>query len=173
MHRVAKMKTADISPVPDRLGLNPQEKRHDPYAARQKPAGPSVCTQCGAAFVDGRWTWQKELPENLANTVCPACQRVNGKYPAGEVTLTGEFIKRHAQEIMAMLRREADLENREHPLNRIIAIREDAESILVTTTNLHLPRRFLHALERAYKGRSEIHYDEEGYYARATWHRDD
>ncbi len=166
------MKTADISRVPNRLGLNPQEKRHDPYAARSKPAGPSRCTQCGAVFMGGRWSWQKELPDKLADALCPACQRVNGKYPAGELTLTGAFTKEHAQEILAMLRNEAELENREHPLNRILAVSEDAESIVVTTTNLHLPRRFLHALERAYKGQSEIHYDEEGYFARAKWCRD-
>jgi hypothetical protein len=167
------MKTAGISPVPNRQGLNPQEKRHDPYAARWKPAGPSLCTQCGAVFLDGRWTWRKDVPENLASALCPACRRINDKYPAGELTLTGEFTRRHAREILAMLHNEADLENREHPLNRILAIKEDAESIAVTTTNLHLPRRFLHALEHAFKGRSEIHYDEEGYFARAKWHRDE
>lgn len=167
------MKTAGISPAETRIGLNPQEKRHDPYAARWKPHGPSRCTQCGAVFADGRWCWQKDAPEKLASVICPACHRVNDRYPAGQITLDGEFLKQHGQEILNMLHNEADIENREHPLNRILAVSEEPGRIVITTTDIHLPLRFMHAVERSHKGQTGIQFDEEGYFARATWHRDE
>src|SRR5690349_4580543 len=32
-----------------------EERVHDPYKARHKIAEPSVCSQCGAVFHEGRW----------------------------------------------------------------------------------------------------------------------
>jgi hypothetical protein len=45
--------------------------------------------------------------------------------------------------------------------------------VVVTTTDIHLPRRIGHALEDSYKGKMEIHFDIEGHFARMKWHRDD
>ena len=43
---------------------------------------------------------------------------------------------------------------------------------VVTTTDIHLPRRIGHALEHAFKGKLDTHYNEEEYFIRIQWRRD-
>ena len=40
---------------------------------------------------------------------------------------------------------------------------------IITTTDIHLPRRIGQALHSAYKGSLDVHYDEEGYFIRVHW----
>ncbi len=42
---------------------------------------------------------------------------------------------------------------------------------LVTTTDIHTPRRIGAALERAYQGELDTEYGDEEYSVRVTWHR--
>ena len=88
------------------------------------------------------------------------------------MTLTGRFLTEHGEEIVRLSRNIEALERHEHPLQRIMDIDVTAEKIVMTTTDIHLPRRIGHALERAYKGELDTHYDEGGYFIRMTWHRD-
>ena len=64
------------------------------------------------------------------------------------------------------------LQNAEHPLSRIIDIAEAPDKTAVTTTDIHLPRRIGHALEHAFKGKLDTHYNEEEYFIRIQWRRD-
>jgi hypothetical protein len=89
------------------------------------------------------------------------------------MTLSGTFFAAHREEIMQMVRNEAEAETAEHPLHRVMGIEEHPEQVVVTTTDIHLPRRIGHALEDSYKGKMEIHFDKEGHFARMKWHRDD
>lgn len=146
--------------------------RHDPYKARHKLTSPSVCPQCGAVFYDGRWQWVEELPEGAPKEVCPACHRTNDKFPAGEIALSGAFLKSHRDEILHLVRNTQENQNAEHPLSRIIEIVDRDEATVVTTTDIHLPRRVGHALEHAYKGKLDVHYNEEEYFVRVRWHHD-
>ena len=57
-------------------------------------------------------------------------------------------------------------------MSRIIDIVEFADKTVVTTTDIHLPRRIGHALEHAFKGKLETHYNEEEYFIRIQWRRD-
>ncbi len=43
---------------------------------------------------------------------------------------------------------------------------------MVSTTDIHLPRRIGEALKRAYDGMLELDYDEDGYFLRASWTRE-
>ncbi len=67
-----------------------RERVHDPYKTRLKLPEPTVCPQCGAVFHKGRWTWDDRPPE-AKEEFCQACRRINGKYPAGILTLSGGF----------------------------------------------------------------------------------
>ena len=58
------------------------------------------------------------------------------------------------------------------PLHRIMAIKDKGEEIEITTTDIHLPRRIGQALHNAYKGDFDFHYDEEGYFVRVNWTRE-
>jgi hypothetical protein len=150
-----------------------EEHRHDPYMARKKPTEPAVCKQCMAVFLVGRWQWTTEPLENAHWGLCPACHRINDKYPAGELTLSGGFLKAHGQEFVRLSRNIEALENREHPLQRIMAIDKSDEKIVITTTDIHLARRIGTAIANAYKGEFESHYDDAAYFLRMTWRRDD
>lgn len=148
------------------------EHRHDPYKARGKLAEPSMCTQCGAVFENGRWQWVKEAPQAAQSHICPACHRINDKYPAGELTLSGSFLAEHTSEIIGLARNAEEAGKREHPLQRIMGLEQTDDRIVITTTDIHLPRRIGHAIVDAYKGDLDTHYDEAGYFVRMTWNRD-
>jgi hypothetical protein len=148
-----------------------QERVHDPYQSRVKLREPTVCPQCAAVYQDGRWQWS-EPPAPAYQELCPACHRSNDRYPAGTVTVSGSFVAAHKDEILGLARHQEQLEKGLHPMNRIMAIEEQAETILITTTDIHLPRRIGEALHRAYEGDLDFHYDEESYLIRVSWTRD-
>lgn len=149
-----------------------EEHRHDPYRARGKLKEPTVCPQCAAVFRGGRWQWAAVAPADAAESICPACHRINDRYPAGELTLSGGFVAGHLAEIIGLMKNVEAAEKSEHPLQRIMAIEEGDGKVVVTTTDIHLPRRIGHALEHAYKGDLDTHYDESGYFVRLKWKRD-
>lgn len=149
------------------------EHRHDPYKARGKLPEPSLCPECSAVSLDGRWQWTERPVEGARVEPCPACRRVKDRQPAGQITLTGAFLNTHGPELIRLARNAEALERSEHPLQRIMAIEDRLDRIVITTTDIHLPRRIGHALGKAYKGRLETHYDEAGHFVRMTWHRDD
>jgi len=68
-----------------------EEQIHDPYRGNRKVRTPRRCPQCGATYLRGRWRWQGLTPPATATLVCPACHRVNDRYPAGEVIVSGSF----------------------------------------------------------------------------------
>jgi hypothetical protein len=149
-----------------------QEEVHDPYRATVKARGPRRCPDCGATYVAGRWRWQTLKPRPAA-LQCPACRRVHDRYPAGEIVLSGQFMAEHVEEILHLVRNVAAAENRDHPLHRLMDVRRQDDTLVITTTDVHLPRRIGHALEGAWRGILNTHYDEQGYFARVTWERDD
>jgi hypothetical protein len=52
-------------------------------------------------------------------------------------------------------------------------IAEQDDAIVVQTTDIHLPRRIGEALNHAYRGELDFHYEEEAYSIRVKWTRDD
>ena len=149
-----------------------REHVHDPYKTRLKLPEPPTCPDCGAVYRKGRWCWE-EAPPDADAVRCQACHRIHDRYPAGEVTLGGAFLAGHATEIMAIIRKQDALEKAEHPLHRVMDIEEADGAIRVTTTDIHTPRRIGEAVAGAFDGNLEFHYDEESYFIRVRWTRDD
>lgn len=160
----------DIPRTPRRDRLI-REHVHDPYKARLKRTEPTVCPQCKAVYQHGRWQWGP-APAGAEEDLCQACHRINDKYPAGEVTLRGDFLKRHRTEIVHLARNEEKMESGEHPLNRIMDIADSGDQVLITTTDIHLPRRIGEAIHRAYEGDLDYHYEKESYFLRVRWERE-
>ncbi len=140
----------------------------DPLQAQQKLPEPTVCPQCGAIYRHGRWQWGRK-PDEAREIVCPACRRIKDGSPAGSVTLHGGFARQHRAEIVGLVRNEEAAETREHPLNRVIAIAEADDGLVVFTTDIHLPRRIGAALKRAFHGEVNLHFDEAEYFVRVDW----
>jgi len=154
------------------LGMRERFKdaRHDTYQERQKWPEPTRCTECGAVFASGRWTWNI-APAPAHETVCPACKRIADHMPAGIVSISGTFFEGHRDEIVNLIHNVEELEKGEHPLERMIAIRDDPEGTSVTTTGVHLARRIGEALESAYKGKLIVQYADQEEHVRVSWNR--
>ena len=53
-----------------------------------------------------------------------------------------------------------------------MAIEDEDGTVVITTTDIHLPRRIGEALFDAYEGELDFHYEEEAYSIRVSWRRD-
>lgn len=143
---------------------------HDPYHEREKLSEPSVCTDCGAVFHQGRWQWVTR-PAHAHQVRCAACRRIHEKLPAGYISIGGPFAHEHRAELLGLARHFETREKVEHPLQRIMSIEEQGDRLLITTTDIHLARGIGEAFERAYRGSLEFHYNKEEYLLRVRWER--
>lgn len=157
---------------PKRFDRQIADEHNDPYREKGKLPQPTVCPQCALVFDNGRW---QRMAQPLATTahrhLCPACRRINDRFPAGYVTLQGEFVDSHRSEIMKLVRNTEVREQGEHPLQRIMEISEDGPGIAVTTTDVHLARRIGEAIGHAYAGDLDITYSPDDYVVRVSWSR--
>lgn len=132
----------------------------------------TVCPDCKAIFRGGRWRWATVAkPTGTRREVCPACQRIRDKYPAGELTLRGEFARSHREEVLGVVRNLEAKEKAAHPLNRLMEIRDEGSAIVVTTTDVHLAHAIGVALFKSYRGTLHAPWAQEGDLLRVSWER--
>ncbi|WP_305907464.1 BCAM0308 family protein [Methylomarinum sp. Ch1-1] len=148
-----------------------KEHVHDPYMTRSKPTDPTVCSECGVVFSEGRWQWLSAIPESPQHELCPACQRIRDKVPAGILSLSGAFFQQHRDEIMRLVDNKVEEQKAQHPMKRLMAVEDQGENVVITFTDVHLPRGVGEAIERAYDGELDIHYTEEAGIVRVYWQR--
>jgi NMD protein affecting ribosome stability and mRNA decay len=147
-----------------------QDFVHDSYRSQKKLPEPTRCPDCGAVYHDGRWQWAT-APEQAHEARCPACQRISDRFPAGYVTLEGEFFVAHRDEIIHLARNREAQEKAEHPLERIMAIEDVERGVQITTTDMHLARDIGEAVHDAYKGELQYRYNKEENLLRVHWAR--
>jgi hypothetical protein len=145
------------------------EAPHDPYQAKGK-AGPARCTECGVVYRAGRWR-REEAPEDARTILCPACLRIRDRLPAGTLTLEGEFVEAHRDELSRIARNVETHEAVEHPLARIMGVAQEPKRITITTTDIHLPQRIGEAVKRAHHGDLDVDYAKQEYSVRVSWRR--
>ncbi|MGB7540433.1 MAG: BCAM0308 family protein [Burkholderiales bacterium] len=143
---------------------------HDSYKSKKKIPEPTRCPDCGAVYHSGRWTWGK-APAKANEERCPACHRIHDEFPAGYVTLKGDFLAGHRDDIVQLARNREAHEKAEHPLERIMAIKDIEAGLLITTTDMNLARNIGEAVNSAYKGELEYHYNKAENLLRVFWTR--
>lgn len=148
-----------------------KERIHDPYMTRAKLPEPSVCPDCKVIFAGGRWQWTTELPAQANEELCPACRRIRDRVPAGFLTLGGTFFKDHREEILNLIHNKVDSEKRQHPMKRLMGMEEQDDKLVITFTDVHLPRGVGEAIARAYEGDLDMNYESESTIVRVTWER--
>lgn len=141
------------------------------FRSGHKLPDPTVCPGCSATYRAGRWTWSPP-PDEAHRVTCPACERIARDFPAGIVTIGGAFARSHREEILGLARNVEAREKAEHPLERILAIEDEGDEVVVSTTGAHLARGIGHALHHAYKGELDYRYpDDPGDLLRVRWSR--
>ncbi len=169
---------------PKKLHSSTQRKAidtsEDPYLAdlEEKDRDMAICTECRAVYHNKRWYLDESLYERAAGlketyrTLCPACRKIRDRFPGGIVTLSGDFLKEHREEIMNLIRNEEKEAMGKNPLERIIEIREIEEGKMeITTTNEKLAQRIGRSLEKAYEGSVEYKWSEDVKLLRVWWER--
>ena len=147
-----------------------QDESHDPTRPDHKMPDPTVCPDCKATYIDGRWTW-RDGPVEAPRRLCSACQRTRDDYPAGFVTVRGRFALEHRDEVLRIARNTEAREKETHPLKRIMSISENDEQIVLCTTEIRLAPAIGRALSGAFKGDLEIDYEED--IVRVEWRREE
>jgi NMD protein affecting ribosome stability and mRNA decay len=165
-----KAKPAAATGRPLRRDRDVREYEHDTYKIKRKLKEPTACPQCGAVFHRGRWSWAPK-PENAHEALCPACQRIEDKYPKGLVTLTGPYLAAREDELIGLIRNAEANEKEEHPLSRIMAIEKKKDKVVISTTDSHLARRIGSALKDAHQGELDVHYNKAEDFVRVLWSR--
>jgi NMD protein affecting ribosome stability and mRNA decay len=151
-------------------GVRSANDEDDPYNARSKPPEPTQCPKCRATFVHGRWTWET-APKDAHSQVCPACQRIHDRFPAGYITIKGAFFAENRDEIVHLIQNHEKREKEARPLQRIMAMDDKKDGLEVTTTDSHLARGIAEALHDAYKGDLKLRYSRDENLVRAIWKR--
>lgn len=159
-----------MATVGARLNRLVEEKEHDTYRIKEKLSEPTVCPNCHAVYHKGHWQWL-DIPDGADKHKCPACLRIEDNVPCGYVSISGAFYKQHKEEIMGLIRNKENREKTGHSLNRIMNISETADGLEITTTDMHLPRDIGVALEHAYDGELDYHYESESNILRVKWSR--
>lgn len=145
-----------------------QETVHDSYKMKGKLSEPTYCPDCGAVYHAGHWQWLPR-PEGAEEAHCPACLRIRDHFPAGYVSLAGDFFNAHEQEVLQLIRHHEVKEKASHPLQRIMSIQRTEHGSMVTTTDIHLARGIGDALHHAYQGELEFHYNPQQNLLRVSW----
>jgi hypothetical protein len=90
--------------------------------------------------------------------------------PAGVLTLEGDFVDQNRDQVLAVVSEVETREKAEHPMRRVLAIEQYSDRVVVSTADVHLPRRIGEALSRAHGGRLDVAFGHDDYSTRVHWH---
>jgi hypothetical protein len=136
---------------------NVQLKEHDPYRRLRKAKDALVCDDCGVVQHEGKWYWGAPPVGDVNAGLCPACQRIRDRYPAGTIRLHG-LPGPLRDEVVNMIRNVAEHERQEHPLERLMDLEDQSDALVVTTTGMHLARAIAGALRSRFHGGVTVRY---------------
>ncbi len=140
----------------------------DAYARTAKAKDAIVCDACGVVYHGGRWYRGAPPLCDVSSGLCPACERIRDRAPAGTVRLHG-VSGASRDEILRMIRNVETTEAEEHPLERLMDVETSEEGVTLTTTGVHLARRIAGALRRRSHGNVSIRYPDEGDAVLVDW----
>jgi hypothetical protein len=117
------------------------------------------------------WMQMVKDKQKVYEVLCPACRHIQEHLPNGIVTLTGDFLRRHREEILHLVRNEEQRAMGINPLERIITITNSNGKVEVSTTTEKLAQRIGRVVHRAYSGTLEYKWSEGVKFARVYWSR--
>jgi NMD protein affecting ribosome stability and mRNA decay len=168
---------------PGRFTLDPMNQRGrtqrntDPYIMDAGMPEPALCTSCHAIYRNKRWYLKEQDYKTIREdatvheTVCPACQKMDQLYPEGVVTLRGDYLWKHEEEILNILRNTENNAMAKNPLERIMNIRPEGDALVIETTEEKLAEHLGRALNKAHQGHLEITWSDNHSLCRVNWER--
>jgi NMD protein affecting ribosome stability and mRNA decay len=152
-------------------------RTEDPYQPEEGQEA-SLCTTCRAIYQNKRWFFDEKLAGKLAGAnkvkevTCPTCRKIKDHYPEGILTLSGEFMKDHKDEITTLLNKEAERVGKRSVADRIISMTEETkDQLVVETTTEKLAQHLGRAVYKAYKGDLNFKWGEMDKLVRVYWTR--
>lgn len=149
--------------------VNPRHK--DNYPHKEKTKNALVCTKCGVVNHEGRWYWGAPPETEVEAALCPACTRIRERDARGTLRLDGSFTP-YREEILGLVRNLEEAEKAEHPLERLMEVRDTPEGIVVTTTGVHLARGIANKLARRFHKKSNLRYEDGEQRVFVDWKKD-
>lgn len=147
----------------------------DSYLLKIGPKDLAVCRGCSAVYHSKRWrlATDEELKgkKSLVKVFCPACQKIKDNFPGGYVTISGEFLKEHKEEILNLVKNKEQRAMYLNPLERIMAIKQGKNKIEITTTTEKFAQRLGQILHKAFRGEVEYKWSDDTKVARVNWSR--
>ncbi len=149
----------------------------DPYLPGEGMKEPALCSGCKAIYRNKRWYFKEkeftELKDNGAVrwVMCPACQKTADRYPEGIVTIKGDYLWQHRDEILNILHNTENTAMAKNPLERIMQIKPEGDALIVETTEEKLAEHIGRALHKAHQGDLNITWSNDNAFCRVTWER--
>ncbi len=148
----------------------------DPYLNLLRPNEMGVCKKCGAVYHDKRWYHPDDVPPKLAGkersaVLCVACMKIRDRFAEGYVTLQGDFVKEHREEIINLVRNKETQASHLNPLERIIEIADKNGGMEITTTTEKLAQMIGRMLNKSFNGEVEYKWSSDVKLARVVWVR--
>jgi hypothetical protein len=136
----------------------------------------TVCSRCHAVYHNQHWNRDDRRAETLlesgaATVVCAGCKIVEERNPGGIVTLRGDYWPQHREDILNLIRNEETRGIHTNPLERIIEIREEGDSLIIETTNVKLAQKIARSIDKAHSGTLDYHWPNTNHLLRVYWER--
>jgi hypothetical protein len=137
----------------------------DPYLVDEALPGIQICRECHAVYQNRSWTldqqtYQLALQQDHHLITCPACLKVDQHYAEGVVTLKGDYLWEHEEQIRNLIRNEEQRALQKNPLERILRQEREGDCLIIETTDVKLAEHIGRALHKAHRG--ELHFSWEG-----------
>ena len=137
-----------------------------------------VCPLCNAIYDGHRWVpepdeaLRKEAARrNPAKEKCPGYLRIERRQVEGVVTLKGDFLQTHKDDLMNLVHRVERKGRRRNVAARLMSVTENDHQVVIETTDDHLAERIGKEVEKAFKGELAIKWQEKDRFVRVTWTR--
>ena len=149
----------------------------DSYLPKGAPGKAVVCSGCHAISTGKRWRLDEAAYARLRKerttrrVLCPACEKIRDGYPSGQVTLRGQFLAEHRDEILRIIANEEKRASGLNPLHRIMSLSEEDGRLEVTTTDEKLAQRIGRELRKACGGTVAYGWSHNNKFLRVQWER--
>lgn len=149
----------------------------DPYKSEEGLEAKIVCKECHSISSNHRWYQDtKDYQELLHHPkthfeLCPACLKTKEHQPGGILKLSGDFMMSHKEEILNLMKNEAQKAQYDNPMERIMEIEEEPGILKISTTNEKLTQRLGRALHKAMGGVVDYKWSDGTKLLRVNWYR--